>query len=161
MTEPSPEVVALAQSAVLDSVEFWEMSIVRNEDPQEPVDAEGRMSMDIQVKDLTPGEDRGFRYAMTAAFRNHEGEVKVRPAATYHVQAEHAGLLDDPAIAVEYGNRVAVMTLLPFAREAIATLSSRVFEERILMPIFTASQIRFSAEDAENPQTPSSDDEPD
>jgi preprotein translocase subunit SecB len=142
-------ILTLVHAVVLDSIEFMELSARRAEDEDQPAgdeipDGEGRMRFDYQAKELVPERDRDFRFALEVTFSNHEGQAVARPVAVYHVPADHAELLDDIELMIEFGTRVAVMTLIPYAREAIANLTSRVFTDPVLMPILTADQVHFS-----------------
>lgn len=144
MSEISLE--ALANAAVLDSIDFVSLSAERHREPAEAADgAEGRMSIEFEAR---PCDDdaRFFRYILDVQFANAEGTVRVQPCATYHVDQEYEALLDNTEVTAEFGGKVAVMTLLPYAREAVASLSTRVFSGQVLMPVFTASQLRFAVQ---------------
>jgi preprotein translocase subunit SecB len=149
MADTESPIVTLLHAAVLDAIDFLEISARRSLEsdvpPEDPVpDGEGEMKLDFQVKDRLPDQDRSFRFALEVTFSNHEGRAVARPVATYHVGAEDALLLDDVDLMAEFGGKVAVMALIPFAREAIATVTSRVFLDPVLMPIFTTGQLHFS-----------------
>lgn len=48
---------------------------------------------------------------------------------------------------LEFANEVGIMTLIPYVREAISTLSQRCFGEAILMPIFQRGELSFTSDD--------------
>jgi hypothetical protein len=149
VADTDPLIVTLLHAAVLDAIDFLEISARRSLDSDQPLedpvpDGEGQMKLDFQLKDRQPDQDRSFRFALEVTFSNHEGRAVARPVATYHVPASDAELLDDAELMAEFGGKVAVMALIPFAREAIATITAKVFTDPVLMPIFSADQLRFS-----------------
>ena len=71
----------------------------------------------------------------------------MEPVASYHVDVEHAALLDDRPTVAAYANEVAVMALVPYARQAVADVTLRVFEASVLMPSFQRGELRFGVAD--------------
>lgn len=48
-------------------------------------------------------------------------------------------------VLLEFANEVGIMALLPFVREAVADLSTRVFGNAILMPVMQRGELHFES----------------
>lgn len=92
-------------------------------------------------------EDRLLRKAASALL----GEMRVVARAEYHVPVEKAELLARP-VTMEFANHVAVMVLVPYLREALSDLSLRVFDQRIVMPMFKRGELWFDGEPQASPE---------
>lgn len=149
MPEPSTALLSLVRCAALDSIEFREIS-ARRVDPQDNAEPP-RIDLHTEVEDRAEpqGNQREFRYAIRVTLHDSEGDVVVEPVATYHVPLESAHLLDDSSLLTEFANEVAVMALVPYARQAIADVTQRVFSGSILMPTYQRGQLRFGDADAD------------
>lgn len=144
MPEHTEELLRLVQLAVLDTVEFAEVAARRL--PSQTESDPPRFDLRIQVDEPSAdAERRVFGFGLRVAIRIPQGEVVVEPFVQYHVAAEHAGLLDDRATVAAFANEVAVMTLIPYARQSIADVSQRVFNSSIMMPILRQGQLNFGS----------------
>lgn len=152
MPEPSASLLSLVRCAVLDSIEFREIS-ARRVDPQDNAEPP-RIDLHTEVEDRAApqGNQREFRYALRVTLHDSEGDVVVEPLVTYHVPLEFADLLDDGSALTEFANEVAVMALVPYARQAISDVTQRVFSGSILMPTYQRGQLRFGDADADPSQ---------
>ncbi|MBK8445621.1 MAG: hypothetical protein IPL41_02585 [Micropruina sp.] len=153
MPEPSEALLTLVKCATLDSIEFREIS-ARRVFPQDNVEPP-RLDLNTEVQDSSDvdADQREFRYSLRVMVHDAEGEVVVEPLATYHVPAEHSALLEDRHALTEFANEVAVMALIPYARQALADVTQRVFSGSILMPTYQRGQVRFGDGDSDAHQT--------
>lgn len=141
MPEPTPELRLLVDNAVLDDVVFSELSARRNEDFQ---------GASIQVRPayrlhLRPRLDSqpGFQIALEVVIRSEIGVISATAVAAYTVSDAGVEVLQDQTTVIEFGNEVAVMTLIPYLRYAIADITTRVFGAPLLMPVLHRGDIRF------------------
>lgn len=149
MPDPSAPLLSLVRCATLDSIEFREIS-ARRVEPQDNAEPP-RIDLHTEVEDRVEpkGNQREFRYALRVTLHDSEGDVVVEPVVTYHVPLEFADLLDDAKLLTEFANEVAVMALVPYARQAIADVTQRVFSGSILMPTYQRGQLRFGDAEAD------------
>ena len=52
----------------------------------------------------------------------------------------------------DFSNNVGVMALLPYIREAVSSMSQRVFGQTLLMPVIQLGQLTFAVPDLTEPQ---------
>ena len=153
-----PEIDRLDQlSAKLElrSLRFREVSAkakTQNIEKQGPI-----FSLEITVEEENEARARyqdsdqneTFRLAWIALkveLNTKEGRLVVEPEGLYAIPEEFSSLLE-PTLLGEYVNNEALFTLMPFAREAIFDLSMRVFQKRIMMPLFMPGELKFELSD--------------
>lgn len=71
-----------------------------------------------------------------------EGRIAVEPVAFFHIPTKYAAALN-PRSLTAYVNETGIFHVLPFARQALLDVSSRVFQNPVLMPIFRPGDINF------------------
>lgn len=131
----------LIQRSELTSIEFHEVSARRFEgvpDSDEP--HEGQVSLGFQHRaDLD-----GFGIRIVGDVAVPTGEVRVIAAVEYKLLHGE----QPPRRSVElFANEVAVMTLFPYLREGIASITSKVFGTPITLPVAQRGQIGFEVVD--------------
>lgn len=94
-----------------------------------------------------PGEEQGgqlrrWQYGLRVTVTTERGTVVVEPVATYAIAAELEHLLQQPAL-TEFANEVAVMELLPYARQALQNLAGQVLRQQVVMPSFPRGTVTF------------------
>lgn len=107
----------------------------------EPVNIDPTFTLFIE----TPEDDEGsnqFGVKLRIVAELPPGDASVTYRAVYNTG--EAGL---PAASVlmEFVNEVAVMTLIPYLREALADVTRRVFVHPLVMPMFQRGELRFSS----------------
>ncbi|MDT0169457.1 hypothetical protein [Pseudarthrobacter sp. BRE9] len=133
----------LLQRSELASIEFHEVSAKRFEgvpDSEEP--HEGQISLGFQHRaDLD-----GFGIRIVGDVAVAIGEVRVVAAVEYKLLHGE----QPPRRNVElFANEVAVMTLFPYLREGIASITSKVFGAPITLPVAERGQIGFEVSEAD------------
>ena len=78
-----------------------------------------------------------------------EGRIAVEPVALFHVPTKYATALNPRALTA-YVNETGIFHVLPFARQALLDMSSKVFQNPVLMPIFRPEDINFELPSVEN-----------
>lgn len=143
-------VVELLDTTHLVDVEFLELSAARPENLNDAeVDSllsftEGEIRHDFDMNFSQTKEHDLLRVRIRLQTRSKWGHVTAEAAAVYGL-TEPRKL--DPSLAVEFVNRVAVMAVLPYLREAVHGISLKVLGEPHLMPIIPAGSITFSVTD--------------
>lgn len=87
--------------------------------------------------------DKKFRVQVTTSIESTPGKIYIEMAADYSLEALTTGEIDSDLI-LDFANRVAFMTLLPYIRQTVADISQRVFIQPLTMPIFKAGDLVFS-----------------
>lgn len=141
--DPSSTLASLHEHVELHEIRARELYCVREEiaEPEE----QPRFSLQVdlaEIEDLEPGEPRPVQYGLQLELETPDGRTRVVIQGRYSVDREHADAFEMP-VAVEYANHVALMALLPYLRQALADLSSRVLDNQILMPIFARGELSF------------------
>lgn len=101
------------------------------------------------LKSFIEPETIGIR--MTTTVSANVGTIEVDVAITYRTPEPVE--LDEETV-LDFANNVGVMALLPFIREAVADLSTRVFGKAVLMPVMQLGSLEFRASpDSENDES--------
>ena len=133
----------LIQRSELASIEFHEVSARRFEgvpDSEEP--HEGQVSLGFQHR----ADVDGFGIRIVGDVSVPTGEVRVIAAVEYKLLHGE----QPPQRNVElFANEVAVMTLFPYLREGIASITSKVFGMPITLPVAQRGQIGFDVAEAD------------
>ncbi len=86
-----------------------------------------------------------FRVAITCELQNESGvKILVTAYGVYHVEDENLLPLEDKAIE-EYVNLVAASHLMPYIRQAIADITSRVAGNSLTLPVYKLGDLHFRA----------------
>lgn len=133
----------LVQRSELISIEFHEVSARRFEgvpDSEEP--QEGQVTLGFQHR----ADEDGFGIRIVGDVSVPSGEVRVIAAVEYKLLHGE----QPPRRNVElFANEVAVMTLFPYLREGIASITSKVFGTPITLPVAQRGQIGFAVDEAD------------
>ncbi|UIP57674.1 hypothetical protein DSM26151_05390 [Agromyces marinus] len=91
-------------------------------------------------------DESGFRIILETRISAQPGNIGCTVQAEYGLEALRAN--EVPADAMEeFINNVALMSLLPFVRQAIADITLRVFEAPLMMPIIKRGDLSFGLPD--------------
>lgn len=90
----------------------------------------------------------GIRLTGTADFP--QGQATVSVAGEY--EAEDGFVVDERSVR-HFANEVGVMTVLPFLREGVATITAKVFGSPVHLPIIPRGEITIDLESRESPDS--------
>lgn len=139
MPEHSESLLRLVSSAELSAIAFLELSAARVEgDDRHETTVNPRFQLGID----TDADTRRFRVRLTVEVETPAGTVTATAAAAYEAPSAEPDELA-PSVIVEYANEVAVMTLLPYLRHAVADMAVRVFDATVLMPTIPRGALHF------------------
>ncbi len=85
---------------------------------------------------------RAFRIGISTELEVTDGEVAIEVIAEYELEQILVDEFSDDVM-LDFVNRVAVMTLAPYIREAIASVTQRVFGSALTMPVIRPGDINF------------------
>ncbi len=126
----------------LEGIVFYRVSGEVAEDfkgsPPKEFDVEPEYSLLVRHE----GAEIGVR--LRTELRTIMGVLTVDVAVNY---AAHQVVEIEPQALADFANDVGVMALLPYIREAIASLSQRVFVRTITMPIYQRGDLVFMTSD--------------
>jgi len=119
-------------------ITYYAVSAERDEEFDDGDDAEksGGQEWGLRIRHNENEYGARLRLEITLAI----GRVVVDAAMEYEA-AEPFELSQE--IAYEFANEVAIMALLPYMREAVASATQRVFGEAMLLPILPRGAISF------------------
>lgn len=127
--------------STLQQIEYHEISAKLSGakfDPSNPPELE----MELRIQHRCDGEDFGFR--LVAELTGEVGTVNAAVAATYSYEGEPP----TKRTLFGFGNEVAVMTVFPFLRETVHSVSAKVFAFPILLPPIKRGDVGFDLDDA-------------
>lgn len=140
-SELTPEDVAavtdLIQRSQLRAIEFHEVAarlIPFEGDAPEQEEA----NVQIKLEHRIATSDFGIR--MVGSVTNSTKEVRVAVAAEYTVTE---GETPDERTVLMFANEVAVMSLFPYFREGVSSISAKVFNDPLLLPTVERGMIRY------------------
>lgn len=87
-------------------------------------------------------EDSRFRMRLEVWIESDPGTIRVQIAAEYALDTLTVKEIEHPVM-MEFANKVAVMTLLPYVRQSVADISQRVFTYPLTVPMYKAGQLTF------------------
>ncbi|WP_454151645.1 hypothetical protein [Microbacterium lacticum] len=122
----------------LIGIQFFELCAKVDEDSEStelPESIEPTFSLRLRHE----GNEFGIRLASRVYVGL--GEVTVDVSANY---ATPEPVTMDEAVRLEFANRVGIMALIPYLRQAVADLTQRVFGQPILVPITRAGDLEFT-----------------
>ncbi|WP_210603069.1 hypothetical protein [Brevibacterium oceani] len=122
----------------LESVQFHEVSARRFESG--PDEADSDITIEVQIKE---DSDR-FGVRLRGATQVPAGEAVVSVAGQYVIENGNA---PSSRIIKEFVNEVAVMTVLPYLREGITTITAKVFGAPLNIPIIAQGDIAVEPDD--------------
>ncbi|ALD14429.1 hypothetical protein ITJ44_15570 [Clavibacter sp. VKM Ac-2873] len=145
MADLSPKDVelihALLASSKLESVECHEMSAYRNDEPPEPdAPEEGTVNIAAQYR----YDDGSFGVRLIAHVTIPVGKITVSMAGEYSIADEYS---PSTRTVQQFCNEVAIMSLFPYLREAVSTVSGRVFGKPLYLPMVDRGEITLDVQD--------------
>lgn len=135
---------ALIASSNLNSIEYYEMTARRYDTPLSEEDASDQGQLTIGVQQRRDEDSFGVR--LNARIVVSVGEAEVSVAGEY--------ALADPATLTAralqlFASEVAVMTVFPYLREAMASLTGRVFHQPLHLPMISRGELAVDLIDPE------------
>ncbi len=141
-TDDVEAVREIIQGATLKSVEFFEIS-ARRHDELPPDHGEGRLNIEVQQRvDAT-----SFGVRLNAHIVLPIGEASASVAGEYELAD---GLEPSDRALRMFTNEVGVMVVSPYLREAVATITSKVFGSPVYLPVVQRGEIALDVPDAGN-----------
>lgn len=144
-TKPSDEVVEaireLMDRCSLKQIEYHEIAARLSGVPFDPTEPP-ELNMELRVQHRCDAEDFGIRLA--AEITSAAGTINATVAAVY----DYEGDVPTRRALFGFGNEVAVMTVFPFLRETVHTLSMKVFAFPILLAPITRGDVGFDLDEA-------------
>jgi len=119
----------------LSAIEYHELTARWTGPRPEEEQATGDVTLNLQHR----LSDDNFGIRMTASVDLAYGEVTAVVAAVYEYEGEKPELRS----VLSFANEVAVMTIFPYLREAISTITAKVFGEPFLLPILPRGSVGF------------------
>lgn len=148
MPEPTPEVIALLNAASLESISYLELSAKRTDEEAVQSLLDQEESYDVQPDfTLQFGRDieqQKFRIRIKTVIQAQPGQVVIDAAAQYSLDDFDLGNITEQVM-LEFTNRVAVMSIIPYLRQGLADMTQRVFGVPLTMPLYRAGELEFSA----------------
>lgn len=139
----SPEDMNQIQSVIsnseLRSVEFFEVSASRS--VIQP-DFQGPGSITVEAQQRIG--DTGFGIKLSAKLTLPHGEAKVTVVGEYSL---NEGFTPERKAVQLFANEVAIMTVLPYLREGIATVTTKVFGSPVFFPLLQRGEISLDVDD--------------
>ncbi|MFA6298784.1 MAG: hypothetical protein WC642_06440 [Nocardioides sp.] len=128
------EVIA---SAELASIDYYDVSASRLDDENPDHTGEDNLTISVQYRSV----EQGFGVRLLAEVVLPNGRARACVAGEYLLAD---GFDADERACQIFVNEVAVMTVYPYLREAMATATSRVFGEPLHLPIVQRGEIRVN-----------------
>ncbi|MCZ9881921.1 hypothetical protein [Arthrobacter sp. B2a2-09] len=133
----------LIERSELGSIEFHEVSARRFDGVEDFGESrDGGLTLGFQQR----SETGVFGIRIVGDIAIPMGEARVVAAAEYKVLR---GDLPPQRLVELFANEVAIMTLFPYLREGIASITSKVFGTPITLPVAQRGQIGFEVTPAE------------
>lgn len=125
----------------LDAVNYYEIS-ARRIDGDIPPDEEVEGNLEVEIQQRI--EDESFGVRLNAAATLPTGEAVAHVAAEYKLLN---GIKPSRRTLQLFANEVAVMTVYPYVREAIASVTAKVFGKPLHVPIVERGQLVLDVDD--------------
>ncbi len=127
----------LIQRSSLKAIEYHEVSarLTGSRTQDGPADAKANINAQHRLDD----EEFGIR--LIGNITTEFGEVNVIVAVTYAYDGDL-----EPRTVLNFGNEVGIMTVFPYLREAISSITAKVFGEAILLPVLGRGAISFDVD---------------
>ena len=139
-------VQAVIANSSLEHVDFHELSARRIPGAKgSSVETEDEGNLSLAVQQRIDDQSFGVRLNATATFSG--GEATVSVAAEYQLLNE----IKPTRRALQiFCNEVAIMTVFPYLREGMSSITTRVFGEAIYLPVAERGSISIDVEPLEN-----------
>ncbi|MFD6163695.1 hypothetical protein ACFWFR_00785 [Oerskovia sp. NPDC060287] len=150
---PSESLVAFVPRVSLLSIGYSELSATASDLPAEApesdaFDVDPEYTLNVAIH---PSEPR-FGLRLRVDIEGPFGVLHVETQADYEADGIEQSALSN-ALLVEYANHVGLFAMVPYARQAIADLSLRVFGSPLLMPTMQRGDLTFPSDALETRPT--------
>ena len=136
---PSADIHKLVDATSLLAIETPKLSAERNfAEVSEPFDVLPEFEVNTAFRD----DGAGFRVILRTVIEVPIGRIECDTSAEYEMTDLRPDDVADEAFG-QFVNDVAVMHILPYARQSIADITQRVFASPLLMPIMKRGDIHF------------------
>jgi hypothetical protein len=143
----------LVEFSDIESISYFEIAATRVESDEllEPGDHDEQIQPTHLLQTAHRGSEDGFRVRIRTEIEVDVGSIVVDVAAEYTlVNATTAQIT--PELMVDFVNKVAVMTLVPYLRNAVADITLRVFGTALTMPIMRRGELEFELPNELDPE---------
>lgn len=139
--EVADDVNQLVAAADLESIEVYRLVAERDlfASARDDVEIDPTYTLTVDFRD----EGDGFRVRLQTDVETPIGQISCGVLAEYGLGEARLTAESGEAL-TEFVNGVALMHVIPYARQSIADLTLRVFGAPLLMPIIQRGQITFS-----------------
>jgi hypothetical protein len=137
------EVKEIIAGSELRSIDFYEVSARRYDaaTADETCSDEGTMNVEVQYRS---DDDGCFGVRLRGTLNLPRGQAEAIVAGEYDMPAD----LHPRGRALQlFVNEVAVMTLYPYLREGIASITSKVFEKPFHLPLIERGELGLEVDD--------------
>ena len=140
------EVTSLAElvqdvTVKLNGVTFYKVAAEISPDIEVENPDIGELIPTYSLRLLHEGDEIGARLALH--LDSDIGQVDIDIAANYVTPQP---IVLSREIHLEFANEVAIMALIPFVREAVWSMTQRVFGQAVVMPVMQRGEISFTPE---------------
>lgn len=136
-TEPTDLDIAGVQEIIRNShlvgIDFYEVSGRRHDVPPEDV-GDGQLKIQVQQRI----SETTFGVRLNAAIILPQGEANASLAGEYELLN---GITPTRRALQHFANEVGILTVFPYLREAIATITAKVLDEPVYLPLITRGEI--------------------
>jgi hypothetical protein len=134
----------LVEKSDLSSFTYFEVSAVRSDSAvaNELSETDRDIKPNHLLQTAPREDDSGFRVRIRTEIDAHVGTIVVDVAAEYELTEAVASSFD-PVVLTSFVNNVAVMTLFPYIRQAVADITLRVFGAALTMPVVRRGELAF------------------
>ncbi|WP_294947811.1 hypothetical protein [uncultured Microbacterium sp.] len=144
-TQPTEDDIAaikdLIDRSTLVGIEYHDLAATLS-GAQVSEEAEPTIDMQLQIEHRC-GPD-GFGFRLVGEINAAVGDARASVAATYRFDGD----IPSQRALFGFGNEVAVMTIFPFFREAVSSITAKVFGQPILLPVLNRGDVGYDLEDA-------------
>lgn len=131
----------ISRSELID-VEFHQCAARRVQWDDEEAPEPGNVDLALTVQHRAGDDAFGTRVIVGA--RSEHGRVDVVVAANYELES---GTAPGKHLRALFSQEVGIMTLYPYVREAVSTMSAKVFGEALTLPVLPRGGITVDSED--------------
>lgn len=137
--ENVPDVVALLSLVGALSIEYYEIVAKRSGGDDEVNEGEEiTASPDFTLSINRRENDLVIR--LKVEFETQVGLIAVEAGAAYELPSQY---VVPSSVAFEFANKVGILALVPYLREAVHNITLKVFGNGLVMPILRAGELEF------------------
>lgn len=137
----------LIDSVTMSDIQFYELTCTRNDQENNQDDVEIHPTFTLQIGH--PSNGIGVRLAIEIVFAG--GSARADAGVLYLTQSSEDIAPISEELGLEFVNRVGLLVLMPYLREAIANITLKVFGKPTTLPMLRAGQLTFSSTQLQDP----------